>query len=455
MSCENYLDRSPSGSLPVDGAVSSMQDLHNAVNGVYERLIVPQGSLSSDMFVYGDYKGTDWDMAYNAGHSTAMGVTNQTATSNHSDYFYYVLYTAIGRVNYTLEAASKFVPTAAEKATYDSYVAELHAIRGWLHFQTAILYCRIPTVTGTIMDAANSGVVIADRVFPVNHKCTRSTLAQTYKFITDELSLNADKITKDARNGGINQFGAKALLSRVYLYLGDYNNSLKYAVDVIDNSKAKLYNLADYTNVWSETYTTESLVELGVTDNSGSQRYAFGYYSDPSGYGEFAFNQTFVTYLATQTGDVRANMVSYKKSGDIEGYFTNKYPGQKTSSTKLYTNSPKIIRLSEVYLIAAEAALKGGTATNAKVSSFYVNTLREKRIVSYVDVANITMDDILNERRLELSAEGHRFFDLVRNNITFTTLYRETVTPGAKTNLMAIPQREIFISGSGLVQNPY
>ncbi|MDX9854142.1 MAG: RagB/SusD family nutrient uptake outer membrane protein [Tenuifilaceae bacterium] len=457
VSCDEDLEFSPSGSLKTEDAISNVQDLHNAINGVYERLIVPQASLSSDMFVYGDYKGDSYDYAYNAGHSTHMGLTNQTATSDHSDNFYYVIYTALGRANYVLEAASKFSPDAADKATYDSYVSELHAIRGWLHFQAAILFCQIPTVNGGVdINAENTGLVIADRIFPVDHRCKRSTLAETYQFITSELEYSIANLTTGARKGGINQYGAKAILSRVYLYLGDYDNALKYAVDVINNSGASLYSIAQYSDAWSDVYTSEALVELGVTDNTGSQRHAIGYYAHPDGYAEFAFQESFFSYLQTRAGDVRATMISYKTADDgTAGYFTNKYPGQKGSSTPLYSNSPKIIRLSEVYLIAAEAILKGGATTGAQSAAFYINELRKHRIVGYTDVASITIDDVLEERQLELHAEGHRFFDLVRNNRTFMSPFRGIIEPNAKTNLMAFPQREIFISAGSLVQNPY
>lgn len=457
VSCEGFLETSPSGSLKTDDAISSVQDLHNAINGVYERLIVPQASLSSDMFVYGDYKGTDWDYAYNAGHSTHMGLTNQTATSNHSENFYYVIYTALGRANYVLAAASKFTPAAADQAAYDSYVAELHAIRGWLHFQAAVFFCQIPTVTGGVdMNAENTGLVIADKVLPVDFKGKRSTLTETYNFITTELEGSLANLTTASRDGGMNQYAAKAILSRVYLYMGNYSKALEHAVDVIANSGATLYTRGQYAAAWSQVYTSESLFELGVTDNTGSQRYAFGYYANPDGYAEFAFQEDFFNYLQTKTGDIRAQMVEFKTASDgTEGYFTNKFPGQTGSSTPLYTNSPKIIRLSEVYLIAAEAVLKGGTATGAQTAAYYVNQLRKNRITGYTDVASVTLDDILDERRLELSAEGHRFFDLVRNNVTFTAPYRGSILPNALTNLMAFPQREIFIAAGALVQNPY
>ena len=65
-------------------------------------------------------------------------------------------------------------------------------------------------------------------------------------------------------------------------------------------------------------------------------------------------------------------------------------------------NNPKVIRLSEVYLIAAEAALKSINDNGASAAE-YINTLRKNRITGYEEVSTVTLDDILTERRLELN----------------------------------------------------
>ena len=72
-----------------------------------------------------------------------------------------------------------------------------------------------------------------------------------------------------------------------------------------------------------------------------------------------------------------------------------------------------MFRLSEVYLIAAEAAIKNTDPTNARI---YLNAIVERADpTATVDLAGVTLDRILLERRKEFVAEGHRFFDLVRN----------------------------------------
>lgn len=458
VSCEKFLEKAPSGSLPTDSAITSIADLNNAVNGVYQELVGQVFSLSGDMFIYGDLKGPDYEFPNNSGWSTPLGVQPVDSKSGHADDFYRIVYTAIGKVNYALEAAKNYTPTTDDQAAYDALTAELHAIRGWMHFQGATYYCKLPTVAGTNMNDANSGLPISDKVtMPGDYTAKRATLNETYNFAIAELEGSLSKLDI-SKNGGISKYGAEALLARIYLYKGDYSKALEYAVDIIKNSGASLYSIAEYSDVWSQTFTSESLLELAVTETGANGgRQSFGYEASPDGYAEFGFTKAFYDYLQTLTNDVRTDMVSWKvKTGSTatnKGYYTNKYPGQTGSTQPLYINNPKIVRLSEIYLIAAEAKLKGGNATDAQSAEYYINQLRTNRITGYTNVSSVTIDDIITEYRLELQAEGQYFFALVRNNKTFESQYRGTITPDHYSNICAIPDRELFICPD-MKQNP-
>ena len=91
-----------------------------------------------------------------------------------------------------------------------------------------------------------------------------------------------------------------------------------------------------------------------------------------------------------------------------------KEPGRSDFSTQgVRVNNVPVIRLSEVYLIAAEAAVKLGDSENA---DFYTNEIYKRANPDADDLENVDLDRILEERRMELIGEGHRFFDLMRNN---------------------------------------
>ena len=107
-----------------------------------------------------------------------------------------------------------------------------------------------------------------------------------------------------------------------------------------------------------------------------------------------------------------------------------------------------MIRLSEVALIAAESALKtGGDAAG------YMNMLRSNRISGYEDVSYVTLEDILNERRKELFAEGQIAFDYWRNGKTVVNGSLSTGPDNYRT-ILPLPKEEIDIAKGTLQQNP-
>ncbi|MBE0668748.1 MAG: RagB/SusD family nutrient uptake outer membrane protein, partial [Bacteroidales bacterium] len=76
----------------------------------------------------------------------------------------------------------------------------------------------------------------------------------------------------------------------------------------------------------------------------------------------------------------------------------------------------KVIRLSEIYLIAAEAALNLPTPDKAK-AVLYLNEIRKRSPnLAPADEATVTLDMIMNEKSKEFFAEGYRFFDMIRLN---------------------------------------
>ena len=255
------------------------------------------------------------------------------------------------------------------------------------------------------------------RFFPFDAKFKRSTLKQTYDFIVADLKKSMELLSKKEKeaSGKINYWAAEALLSRVYLYMNDNDNALKHATNVIANSPYKLYSMNEYLTVWKKTGTSESLFEVLTTDKSNAQRNSLGYYTNPDGYPECAASEDFKTWLTSQTTDIRSQSIREKSAdkGKHKGLYTIKYEGQEGASSPLYVNNFKVIRLSEVYLIAAEAKLKGGNAPDAKEAVWYYNELRKNRISDYVDAASVTLEEILDERRRELFCENHRMYDMV------------------------------------------
>ena len=455
--CENDFDQRPSASLPSTDATPNLATFNTAINGVYSTLI-SRWSFLGDHGLYADAKGGELkliDAAANHFQPVVIYQTDKNSGMAIGSYQSFSYFTA--RINSVMESAVNVQDKDNNIAQYNDNLGQLYALRALAHFEMARLFAQIP-VAAKDVNAANSGIVLNDKLYEYNTKFTRSTLKQTYDFIIADFVKSLELLSKSKKeaSGKINYWAAEALLSRVYLYLGDYNNALKYAVDVIENSPYELYARDKYLSVWKLTGTDESLFEILTTDNVNAQRNSLGYYTNPDGYPEAGASDAFMAFLEDKTGDIRVQTVKEKarSDGSRKGYYTTKYEGQEGSSTPLYTNNLKVIRLSEMYLIAAEAQLAGGTATGAKGALWYYNELRSNRIADYEDAATVTIDNILDERRIEFFCENHRMFDMVRHKRDiFSQQLNATLKYDDTRLLTAIPEREINISPQ-LVQNP-
>jgi hypothetical protein len=123
-----------------------------------------------------------------------------------------------------------------------------------------------------------------------------------------------------------------------------------------------------------------------------------------------------------------------------------------------------MFRLADVYLMYAEAALRGGSGGDNATALNYINLLRQRaygNTSGNITSADLTLDFILNERARELYWEGHRRTDLIRfgklTGGTYLWPWKGGVEEGtgvdAHYNLYPIPSSDI-VANPNLVQNP-
>lgn len=458
--CEGFLDQSPTDALPSIEAITSVTDLNNAVNGVYTGLIdfdlglgqftEPYSYYGGDFIAYADLKGGDLDYTASNNQISPMARFEHSAESDFAEHFWQMPYTLIGRVNDILNVIDNVEIGTGEQEQFNDLKGQLYALRALMHFDAARLFAKLPSIAD--VNAANSGIPISNEKYPVDYEPTRSTLKETYDFIKNELSTSLTLLSKDENLGRINYWAAKGLMARVQLYLEENNEALAAAQEVISQSPYSLYSIDDYLSVWGVEGASESMFEILTNSSHNSQRNSIGYYTHSEGYGECAFSTQGYDLLTADPLDIRSQLVAYEDDRqETAGNYTQKYPGRNGS---LYQNNPIVIRLSEVYLIAAEAKVKGGSATGSQNAEWYINELRKNRIENYNDVASVTLDDILMERRKELIAEGHRCWDAWRNGRSVQSPRMNQDIDGTFDRaILPIPKRERDISPA-LEQNP-
>ena len=476
-SCVNdWLDVAPSDGTDADAALTSSSDLAAARTGMYAALKGNSNLVDyygQQFFVYGDvHAGDDYQynnlggsnrasFYYDMNYQTASEFSSSTSSSNVAWKSPYIV---IGRANRIIAAAEggALSDAAEAKATIDQYAAEAKVLRALAHFDLVRIYGKPYTED----QGASLGVPLVTEVLESNAKPARSTVAEVYtqvvKDLTEAISSNA--LATETEPGYVSVWGAKAILSRVYLNMGDYANALSVAEDIIKNSGAALWTRDQYFKAWDASTPNESeflfrLNVAGSTDNNDLN--GIGNLQQRDGYKEMVATKKFVDMLTSDPKDVRNDMfLPATAPKEVATYgtnkvFLNKLRGQGDNLRNV-TIVP-IIRLSEVYLTAAECAFRNNDKTKAVE---YLNDLVKNRTTTEASLAtvdNITLERILIERRKELIGEGQRYFDALRNNETITRYtseadkgWHKTLSKEAQSfnrdyfkAIAAIPQAEI------------
>lgn len=336
-------------------------------------------------------------------------------------------------------------------------LGEMYAVRALAHFDLVRMFAQPYNYTS---NASHPGVPIVTEVRPEIVSPPRATVAEVYGQIIQDLEKAIQLMNASLKPGKFTPSAANALLSKVYLYMENWQMAEKYATDAIAGPHSLLSRSA-YAASWSADHSTESMFEVvnTPTDNPGVN--SLGYLYEQAGYGEaLATGDLYAQYDA---GDIRRSLIqagARTRNNTVfesPAYFVKKYP----KGTSNNSDHIKVLRLSEVYLIRAEARAELGKTDPAKTSLARedLNTIIKRADPSAADVTlsgDELVERILLERRKELAFEGNRFFDLTRRkkNIRhIRSLEERIITYPNDRLIMPIPLREINYNGN-IAQNP-
>ena len=418
----NWLDTEPSNGVDASTAITTDEELYSARTGMYYMF---KGSSSyydyygARMWYYADVRGEDIQNEPSGSRTTSIyGFTYRTASDAPS--IWTTPYRVIRRASRVIEAAESGNLTG-DAAWIAEMAAEARVLRALAHFDLVRVYGQ----TYTADNGASYGVPIVTSALGIDATPGRNTVAEVYTFVENELNaaINSGALSTDFTTGYVNEWAAKAILARVYLYKGDNANALSLAEDIINNSPYELWANDEYAGAWDKknpAHIKEPILEIvmtGTTDWVDREGIANLY--QESGYADMIMTKSFLNMMSEDMDDCRwgvmvaAQTEDYGAKYGTDRVFLNKYLAMNTF------NSLPVIRLSEIYLIAAEAAAKTSAADKA---AKYLNAivLRANPNATPVAEADATVARISKERRKELVGEGHRLFDAMRNNETIT-----------------------------------
>lgn len=412
-SCGNdWLDRNPSTEVETESSIKQLSDIEFSLNGLYSTMQDPY-AYSGRLVYYGDVTGDDMQAVSSTkrtGNYYDFKFTRDNGPSTH----WSMLYTLIQGCNLILKNIDAIPYGDDEKAYHDDLKGEALAIRGLALFDLT----RIFGYPYTKDNGASLGVPIVKEFSTIESRPSRNSVAECYTAIIDDLKQSVPLLSTKFKKGKINRWAALTLLSRVYLYHGDDAEALACAEEAIAGAKKAKYALwsnEEYPTAWgndaSASKPGEVLFEIVnlTTDSPGKE--SMGYLNSYNGYDDMCITASFYQLLKEDPKDVRLKLLSFDKTYYA---YVNKYQPQEGENIT-DANIP-LIRLSEAYLNAAEAAVKVGDHDKAVE---YLNPIVERANPARSVVGEtLTLDDVLLERRKELVAEGHRMYDVIRNGMT-------------------------------------
>ena len=415
---KDFTVQSPSDSVPSNEALNTLSSLGNALNGVYSQLRAVS-LYGRDFAVSGDLQADNTYVEIkNSGRYLAQYNYSVTAADAVAGEMWSAAYSGIQRANQIINSTVTTTGVASIKA-------QALAARALLYFKLVNIYARPYTD-----NPAALGVPIVLTYQPYLLP-TRNTVKEVYTQIVSDLQSALKDAPAYVNSVTLNKYAIEGLLARVYLYMGDNTDAKAAAVDVIKNSGFSLVSAGNYTAFWSnpaiQSDQTEVMfeVDVDVINNNGYDDVAAIYIN---GYQDiYASSQLFNLYTAT---DVRRGLIlSGKTKSGASAYLVNKFPNALNADR----DNLKVIRLSEVYLIAAEASLP----TDIASAQSYLNTLMAQRDpgFQYTSTGNQLLNDIINERRKELAFEGDRFYDLNRLKLPIARVSNPGAIPAGQGNV--------------------
>lgn len=463
-SCNDYLDFPAEGVVPSEEFFQTAEQAEQSVVAIYAHMrawtmvafayIIMQ-EITSDNAVKGSAVG---DASFINDFDRFTFTSNQFILND----YWSGRYQGINRAN---QAISNIPAIAMDESRKARLIGEAKFARAMFYFDLVRAFGDIPMPTS------------------VENTQTESTMKrpkeEVYALIIQDLQDAISVLPEQYSAGDIGRatvWSAHGLLAKVYLYRQEWDNVLTHTSAIINSGRFAL--LDDFYEVFriENENSVESIFEIqasgvpGISD-LGSQysqvqgvrgENGFGWgFNLPSDDLIAAFDAAGDTERKNATilmrGDVTpdGDVIEGVPAGQIEGVDQPRYNGksyvprnrQVSGIAEGAEQNIRVLRYPEILLIDAEAKAQKGDAAGAAAS---LNIVRERAGLD--PIQSPTLQDIWNERRLELAMEGDRFFDLVRTGQAATVLGPLGFVAG-KHEVFPIPQNMVDITNNAIEQN--
>jgi len=431
-SCKKWLDVRPQDGLIKQDYWQTKEQLDAAVMGCYGSLLA--GStipLSKYLFIWGELRGDmvaarfepdteEGEAALGVQLRDELSMIRSDISATNTFANWEAVYKTINYCNTVIKFGPDVLKTdnTLTQQELNAYLAEVRGLRGLMYFYLLRVFKEVPL---KLEPTATDKDITA---------LAKSTEAQVYAQVISDLKYAAENalpvyqtIAED--KGRINQYTAYAALADAYLWMDDYANCIASCNKVIQSNKYFIFpagTIQDdwYRNVYFNGNSVEGIFEFQFDAQKQNPFYNM-FNSEFKARDWVVQGGLYGIDLINNTKDIRGNGTSMSEAtGSILKYLGKT---STTSDTHWF-----VYRYADVLLMKAEALawLQPGNVANGTEAIAIVNQLRLNRgALSVVGDKTVEQPDpslsdkvaafVFDERGRELSFEGKRWFDILRN----------------------------------------
>jgi len=406
--CTDILDKDPVSSFSASGFYKTTADAQAGIYGIYD---AAQSVFRLNFCYWGEGRADNVQTAQ-SGESLVLASNNLTNTASSADWT--ALYTMISRANYAIA----YIPNVfdPDDIAGKQLLGQAYALRALAYFYLVRVWGDVPFITEPYT-SGDQDIFIGKTDKEIVLDQVEEDLEYAAANCIEKFNSNNDRImfTRGSANG---------LLTQVYMWRHKYAEALTTSSLVMSNSLYSLVPIADWGKMFSNSYSKESIFEVGYNDtetNGLRTLYAVGSYA--------IYTPSVKWKESIEEGDLREDFVYDMVPADPKAIW--KYLGRGVSD-EIATPAKQniiLIRLADIMLLRAEALNQIGGEANKTEALILLNTIRTRAgLTPFATEADaVTMygdleSAILQERSVELCFEGHRWFDLVRTGKAISTM---------------------------------
>ena len=459
-SCNDWLDVEPKSQIKEENHFDREGGYRDQLAGVYT-MMTTQSMYGLNMGIgFVEVLSHSYDINPNGAWRYANDFDyTQTSSETTINAIWTAAYNAIANLNVLLRNIDQANPNMFEGNNYHIYRGEALGLRGFLHFDLMRLFACAPA-----MDSNAKGVPYVTEY--ATGVVAQKSVSETMQLVVQDLLAARDELAADTAayemtsNGPnytvsrnkFNYYACCTTLARAYLWMGDTQNALKFANEVInhhDNAFSPGYDWVHYTsmqatkrNELDAAFTTEHLFQLVINDWEDIGNFYFTRKGGASSLTPTDASAKDIYEFDRGFGNDYRLLKGYEQDGE------NRYMAKfwyNVGST--FNNLYPVIRMTEAFYIAAECQKQSNPARAIQL----LNTVRDNRnLYLYPLAETLTTDqiqqEIYKEYRKEFVGECGQLF-LYYKRLNLNEIKGSSIRGGKAVYVLPIPSNDREFGG--------